>query len=66
MISKKYIPVLASVAIPTGAAYPVGVATVVDRHIFYNNSYFDGDDPALSVGDFSLLRRTPQLVACTG
>ena len=25
--------------------------TIVDRHIFYNNSYYDGDDPAANAND---------------
>ncbi len=42
---------------PQGAAYDIGAdeyvapASVVGRHVFYNNSYFDGDDPGANASD---------------
>ena len=30
-------------------------AEVVDRHIFYNNSYYDGNDPAANTDDFDAI-----------
>jgi hypothetical protein len=35
----------------TPGAAPVAAATVVGRHVFYNNSAFDGNDPAANAAD---------------
>ena len=38
-------------AITNGTIDPELTGAVVDRHIFYNESYFDGNDPAASAND---------------
>ena len=43
-------------------------AQIVGRHIFYNNSYFDGDDPAANASDDGAIApdKTPLLTGQTG